>query len=298
MSHVKSIVLATDLSAPSRHAAHRAARLARTNGATLRLVHTLGATALDDLRRWLSDSRASQAAVEADARDRLHALALELGQRYSVNVQEHLAYGHPVEAVTRYANDIGADLVVTGTRGAGFFRGVVVGATAERIAGRSGRPVLMVRQMPHERYRQVLVPVDFSTWSAAAIALALEAAPRAILFLMHAVEVPFEGKLRLAGVTDDVIGQYRDVARREAQQKLRELAAHVGLAADRFRMMTPHGAKPWMLIVQQEQEHDCELIVIGRQGRHAIDELLLGSTTRTVMAECSADVLVSTRREG
>jgi nucleotide-binding universal stress UspA family protein len=50
-----------------------------------------------------------------------------------------------------------------------------------------------------------------------------------------------------------------------------------------------------MLIAQQEQEHDCELIVIGRQGRHALSELLLGSTTRMVMSECSADVLVSTR---
>jgi universal stress protein E len=46
---------------------------------------------------------------------------------------------------------------------------------------------------------------------------------------------------------------------------------------------------------QKEQEHDCELIVIGRQGRHAVEELL-GSTTRMVMSECSADVLVSTNR--
>ena len=81
MDPVKNIVLATDLSAPSRHAANRAALLARTNGATLTLVHTLGASALDDLRRWLGDSRTPQSVVEADARDRLHALASELGSR-------------------------------------------------------------------------------------------------------------------------------------------------------------------------------------------------------------------------
>ena len=143
----------------------------------------------------------------------------------------------------------------------------------------------------------MLVPVDFSPWSASAIGLALQAAPRATLILMHAVEVPFEGKLRLAGVADAVIGQYREAARREAQQKLGELAAHASLAADRLRLVTPDGAAPWMLIAQQEQEHDCDLIVIGRQGRHAVAELLLGSTTRMVMSECSADVLVSTHRE-
>lgn len=296
MSHLKTIVVGTDLSTPSRHAADRAARLAKTHGAVLTLVHTLGSTAFDDLRRWLVDSAVAQAAVEADARDRLHALALDLGQRHGLDVRELLVTGHAVEAVTQHAVEVGADLVVIGTRGAGFFRGVVVGSTAERIARRSGRPVLMVRQTPHEPYRRVLVPVDFSPWSATAIGLALQAAPRADLILMHAVEVLFEGKLRLAGVADKVIGQYRDAARREAQQKLRDLAAQAGLATHRFSLVTPDGAAAWMLIAQQEQELDCELIIIGRQGRHAVEELILGSTTRMVMSECSADVLVSTHR--
>jgi len=63
-------------------------------------------------------------------------------------------------------------------------------------------------------------------------------------------------RVSCAGVADNAIGQYRDAARREAQQKLRELAVHnvhTGLAADRFRMITPDGAEPWMPIVQQEQ---------------------------------------------
>jgi nucleotide-binding universal stress UspA family protein len=53
-----------------------------------------------------------------------------------------------------------------------------------------------------------------------------------------------------------------------------------------------------MLIVQEEQEHDCDLVVIGRQGRHAVDEFLLGSTTRMVISEGAADVLVASRRSG
>jgi nucleotide-binding universal stress UspA family protein len=51
-----------------------------------------------------------------------------------------------------------------------------------------------------------------------------------------------------------------------------------------------------MLIVQEEQEQDCDLVVIGRQGRHALDEMLLGSTTRMAVAEGAADVLISSRR--
>lgn len=298
MSTLRTIITATDFSAPSRHAAQRAALLARASGATLMLQHTVGGSALDDLRRWLADDSQAAGAIEANARQRLEELAAELARAQGITVTTHLGIGHPVEKVIRHADEVDAGLVVTGTRGAGFFRGVVVGSTAERIAKRSSRPVLMVRQLPHEPYRRILVPVDFSPWSRSAIELARQIAPEASLVLMHAVELPFEGKMRLAGVADDTVARYRDAARREAQQRLHELAADTGLDAGRVRFSTPGGADPWMLIVQEEQEHDCDLVVIGRQGRHAVDEFLLGSTTRMVISEGAADVLVASRRSG
>lgn len=298
MSTLRTIITATDFSAPSRHAAQRAALLARSSGATLTLQHTVGGSALDDLRRWLADDSQAAGAIEADARQRLEELAAEMARAQGITVTTHLSIGHPVEQVIRHADEVDAGLVVTGTRGAGFFRGVVVGSTAERIAKRSARPVLMVRQLPHEAYRRILVPVDFSPWSRSAIDLARQIAPDASLVLMHAVELPFEGKMRVAGVADDTVMRYRDAARREAQQRLHELAADTGLDTGRVRLSTPGGADPWMLIVQEEQERDCDLVVIGRQGRHAVDEFLLGSTTRMVIAEGAADVLVASCRTG
>jgi nucleotide-binding universal stress UspA family protein len=298
MSTPRSIVAATDFSAPSRHAAQRAAILSKGSGASMTLLHTVGGSALDDLRRWLTDASEASLAIEADAHLCLQNLAAELSQRESINVKTHLAIGHPVEQIVRSADELNVDLVVTGTRGAGFFRGVVFGSTAERIAKRSSQPVLMVRQLPHEPYRRVLVPVDFSDWSRSSIKLAQKVAPQASLVLMHAVEVPFERKLRLGGVADDIVTRYRDAARREAQQRLSELAEEAGLDANRVRMTTPSGADPWMLILQEEQEQDCDLVVMGRQGRHALDEFLLGSTTRIVIADGSADVLISIGRSG
>jgi nucleotide-binding universal stress UspA family protein len=292
MSSPRAIVTATDFSAPSRHAAWRAASLAQASGAGLTLLHTVGGTALDDLRRWLADCDVTAGAVEDDARRRLHEMAAELGRRHAIPVQEHLAVGHAVEEVTRHADHVDAGLLVTGTRGAGFFRGVVTGSTAERIARRSTRPVLMVRQPPTGPYRCILVPVDFSPWGRPSIELARRLAPQATLVLMHAVELPYEGWLRLAGVADAVVARYRDAARHEAQQRLHALAADAGLDAGRMRAVTPAGGDPWMLIVQQEQEHVCDLVVIGKQGRSALGELLLGSTTRMVISEGAVDVLI------
>ena len=298
MSPLSSILVAPDFSAPSRHAAQRAAMLARSSAASLTLMHTLGGSALDDLRRWVSDDSQATSLIQAGASQRLQELADELGRTTGIHVQTHLTTGHPVDQVIKHADAVDAGLLVTGTRGAGFFRGIVIGSTAERIAKRSSHPVLMVRQLPHEPYRRILVPVDFSEGSRHAIDLARQIAPQASLVLMHAVELPYEGQMRRAGLAEHVVMRYLDAARREAQERLRELVTDAGLDLARVRMSTPSSADPWMLIVQEEQETDCDLVVIGRQGRNAVDEFFLGSTTRMVIAEGAADVLIGSRKSG
>lgn len=42
----------------------------------------------------------------------------------------------------------------------------------------------------------------------------------------------------------------------------------------------------------QEQELDCDLIVMGKHGQGMLEELLLGSVTKHVLAESTGDVLV------
>ena len=53
-----------------------------------------------------------------------------------------------------------------------------------------------------------------------------------------------------------------------------------------------HG-DPSLLLVQQEQELDCDLIVMGKQGDNTLEDMLLGSVTRYALAQSQCDVLVS-----
>ena len=50
-------------------------------------------------------------------------------------------------------------------------------------------------------------------------------------------------------------------------------------------------------IVEHEQGKDCDLVVLGKHGQSATEDLLLGSVSKHVLAEGSTDVLVSTARE-
>lgn len=295
--HTMTTILApTDFSAPSRHAAERAARLAREHGARLHLIHVVHAGALDRLRGLLGTDVAVEAELILDANRQLEALAADLHDERGPEIETSLRNGSVLTEVGAQGDAIAADLVVLGARGAGFVRRIALGTTAERLLRTTRRPLLVVKQKAHERYRRVLVPVDFSPSSAQALALARRVAPDARLVLLHAYEVPFESRMQLAGVDAQRLEQYRAQARQLAHQRLHETAAAAGLRPGDWQpCLVMQDAS--LAIVEQEQETDCDLIVIGKQGQGVVVDFLLGSVTKHVLAESAGDVLVSTARD-
>lgn len=271
--------------------------LARSASAALLMVHAVSGSALDELRRWIdTGGDAGQAILEED-RSRLRELASELAARHQIGIDDLTLTGNAVDEIVRVAYERHADLVVTGTLGGGVVRNLAVGSTAERVVKRSSKPVLMVRQVPGEPYRRVLIAVDFSAWSGRSIELAAAVAPEAHFLLVHAVETPFEEKLRLAGVESRLVDEHRAAAREEATRKLHELAMRASLIANSWTPLTSEQNPPWMQIVRWQQEEGCDLIVVGKHGRHAIEELFLGSTTNRIIGESTSDVLVSARND-
>jgi nucleotide-binding universal stress UspA family protein len=298
MNPLRCIVAATDLSAPARRAADRAAMIARGVSASLTLVHAVSGSALDELRRWVDTGDRVEQSLLDDVRERLRDLASQLSAEYGIDVDDLVVIGPKVDEIARVARERQADLVVTGTLGSGFLRNRLVGSTAERIVRTSLQPVLMVRHAPREPYRRVLVPVDFSAWSGPSVDIAVAVAPHARFVLMHAVEAPFESSLGLAGIEARVIDEYRAAARSDAMRRMRELAVRAGFQDDGWTTLTADAGDAWIPIIRQEQEQDVDLIAIGKQGRSAMADMLLGSTTNRVIGESSSDVLVCTRSDG
>lgn len=293
MSRLKGILVATDFSGPARQAADRAARLARTSGAPLRLTHVVSAGVAAQLQKLIGLGSALEAKLFEATRQELQSLADELSVERQVDVSTALAQGGIAAEISREADAMPADLIVLGARGKGFLRRLMLGSTAEALLRKSTRPMLIVKQRAHEPYRRLLVAVDFSAWSVAQVELARRVAPRAHLVLLSAYEVPFEGKLRYASVPDATIKLYRKQALQAAQDQLHALAARTGLAPADWTPCLPRGDAS-LAIVEHEVERACDLIVVGKHGQNMVEELLLGSVTSHVLAESAGDVLVST----
>ncbi|NMG45219.1 universal stress protein [Aromatoleum toluvorans] len=291
--HFGRLLAATDLSAPARHAADRAALIARELGAPLDLLHVASTAPFEKLRQLVADiPYDAPARVLESARADLDELAAVLQRHHGVAANVQIASGPLLKELMASAEAGSADLLVLGARGNSFMRHLLLGSTAERMVRKTTRPMLVVKQPPHEPYRTILVPVDFSPYSVTALDNARRLAPAAGIVLLHAFEVPFEGKLQYAGVDDELIHRYRIAARQEALQRLRELRDAAGLPADATRLLVVHG-DPSRTIVEQEQEQDCDLIVMGKHGENVVEDLLLGSVTKHVLVESQCDVLVS-----
>lgn len=295
MAHrpLRQLLALTDFSASARHAAERAALLAKETGAALDLLHVIATGPMEQLQRLSGGLPAGveEGLIDA-ARGELQHLAELLVRHRGVAPGIHVAQGALLRSLMEQADQINPDLIVLGAQGVSYMRHFLLGSTAERMLRKTLQPMLVVKQHPHETYQRVLVPVDFSAASLPAIRLARTVAPEAEIVVLHAFEVPFEGKLQYAGVDEIEIARYRAVAHQEANAKLRDFVRDTGLSPESTTPLALYG-DPSRRVIEQEHERDCDLIVVGKHGESLIENLL-GSVTKHVLVESRGDVLVST----
>jgi nucleotide-binding universal stress UspA family protein len=294
MPQARTLLAATDFSAPARHALERAAQLAQMHpDARLTLAHVASASALDTLRRMLpGEAGKLEAELLAQAEKTLAELAANLATRFDSRIDTELLQGSALTTLAELAESRQADLLVMGARGAHFVREALLGSTTERLLRKSRRPLLAVKQRPQAPYRRILAPVDFSPHAAAAIKAAHAWLPDADIVLLHAFEVELEATFRLAGMNDDRIHEYRIQAREAAIAEMDAFVAALGVPASRLTRQFVHG-EATLHILENEQSLDADLIVMGKHGQSVMEELLLGSVTKYVLAHSSSDVLIA-----
>lgn len=289
MNPLNHVLVATDLSTSARNAAERAALLSKAQPAALDLLYVANPAPYERLKQVVVPDDGLLNRVLQSAGENLRELAAMLFQRYAISAGVQVVSGSVVTEITRVVQDKHSKLLVCGAKGQSLARRLL-GSTVQKMLSRMQCPLLVVKQAPRDAYCRVLVPVDFSPSSRRAIELAKVVAPQAEIVLMHVFEAPFEGSMRFAYIDQDTLVHYRNVIRKDAVEQLAALGEAAGLAD--ARQIVVHGDAAWR-IVEKEQELDCDLIVVGKQGDSVLEELLIGSVTKHVLSESQSDVLVS-----
>lgn len=299
MKSVSHVLVATDLSAASRSAIERGLAVAKVTGARLSILHALGLPASGSLREWLMDKNqpATRLALLTNlALESLKQICAETRRDTDVEPSLLVAAERAASEIELMVEREHVDLVVVSAVGAGARRPLVLGSTTSRLLRTSSCPVLVTHAANRHPYRRALIAVDFSPASLRSVELVREIAPDAEIHLLHAYEVPFEGKLRYAGVQESVLENYKVDAREQALRQLRALASLAGLDSSAISLCAIHG-HPAEAIRERRQAHSCDLVAVGKHGTDVTAELLLGSTTRRLLIEAECDTLVVVDRE-
>jgi nucleotide-binding universal stress UspA family protein len=290
MNAIRSLVAATDFSDHAHNGLARAACIAAEQQAALVLLHVMSGSALKSLRDLFAQSTDVEARLIAEAKRTLDQIATDIAGEYQVPVTSRVEVGAVLTEILAVMEQ--ADLLVTGAYGMNPLRDLLLGSTAERLLSKCMRPTLVVKRPPQDTYRRVIVPVDFSPYSASALMAAIRIAPKSQIYVCHAFDVPFEGKLWIAGASDEKIDKYRVQAHQQALTAIRDLIERVG-GGNAFPISSvAERGDAIQIILNKEAEHDADLIVIGKHGRSAAEEFFLGSVTRRVLSNSTCDVLV------
>jgi nucleotide-binding universal stress UspA family protein len=197
--------------------------------------------------------------------------------------------GNPARELNDAASEIGADLIVVGSRGRGPLSSAVLGSVSSTVAAAVGRPVLVVPPRGRLTGRCIIAAVDGSDTSAEAtrVAVALGGRLETPVLLAHAYLVRIvPGTSAVPHARDELA----KVDRERAEAFLAEVAEQQGFEEEATRLVT--GTSEAAAILSLAEEEEAWMIAVGSRGRGLVKSAVLGSFSSAVAAGASCPVLV------
>lgn len=267
------MIVATDLSERGDRAVQRAFLLADQARATLIVV-----TVVDD------DLPADVAAQMVPASEaQLARVIAAVPGADTVAHETRVMRGDPALAIAALAATERPDLLILGLHRARPIADLFRETTMERIVRQVSCPVLLVSAPAAAPYRGVVVAVDFSPATAAALRRAHALAPEAPLAAVHAFHVPYRGLLPA-----DTVGAFLGEAEAaEAEwRRTQELPTALG------KVELIEGSVEQVLTASLSRS-GADLLALGAHARTGLHAAVVGSVAARLMREPPCDLLIA-----
>jgi len=205
-----------------------------------------------------------------------------------LDVRVKVALGSPASVLVEASAN--ANLVVLGSRGMGGFRGLLVGSVGVQVASSAACPVVVIRKEPDPAASTIVVGIDGSPLSLAALDFAFEMADRRgwSVRAVHAWEVPAYDVIAAPSGPPPF-----DVEELEAAEQ-RAFAESLAGQRERHPSVTVEEVvtKGQSARAILEASKDAALIALGTRGRGEFLGALLGSVSQGVLHRAKVPVAV------
>jgi nucleotide-binding universal stress UspA family protein len=285
-----------DCSEFSRRTFDRAASIAALGTGSVTVLHVVPMPAPSAVMPYLGPEGLAPFPYPEIDREKLTAeVEAALGLPRDVGVPVTIAI---VEAPSVYreilaqAARLHAEIIVMGTHGRSGVERLLLGSVAEKVLRTSTIPVLTVPAAATPApVRRIVCAVDFSENSGHGLeyAAALAEAAGAGLTVVHVVEMPPIATDPIVGVVFEPEDYYERLVREGTRHLHDFVEAHVG-EPSLVTQIVGKGRAPAEILRTADQEA-ADVIVLGIQGRNAVDRFVFGSTADRVVRHASCPVL-------
>ncbi len=221
-----------------------------------------------------------QEAILKDVQD----IAATAAERTDATITATTALGPAAQVLLDAMDD--ADLCVVGCRGRGGFARLLLGSVSHQLASHSPLPVVIVPEDGAGNIAKVVVGIDNSPNSAAALEWALRFAPaEAEIVAATAWEPPYLGPDRIDEALFLDIEADASAAFEEAVDAVEAAVGAEGRCVRAF----DHGRAEHVL---RDRSEDADLLVVGARGRGAVAATILGSVATRMLHDLACVTVV------
>jgi nucleotide-binding universal stress UspA family protein len=230
------------------------------------------------------------------ARQRLLAAQAErLGIHPEEEAGRTVAEGAPYLVLAETAAETAADLLVVGAAEGWERLKKLLGSTADRVVRKASCPVLVTRGRLHVPPRRVLVGLDLSPISGAALEQGLELIGAMRGDLGGGVEIRAVQVIEVEPLVLELAAEPATLTRLDpaaAQNLGRFIANHCPDPQWQVKPLLRSGPSAAAELIALANEMEADLIVVGSHGRGGLPRFLLGSVAERVLRNASQSVLI------
>lgn len=225
-----------------------------------------------------------------EARDAIRQFAPAL-EAAGLSVEVRVATGDPVDELTALAAEGQVDAVVYGSHAKSVMSQLLAGSVSERLLRDATIPHLVVRfdllriqadpaSLLNHFGEKVVLPTDFSLSAARAFTTAIELPRGAVkhLFLVHSIDPGLAGE-KLRRAEEGAEFQLKNL---QAMCEQKGVPSSVGICKE----------NPVRAILEEIDDRRATGVIAGTRGRNAVQEMLLGSVSMTLLRQASCPVLI------
>ncbi len=292
------VVIAIDCSPASERVLEEAAARPWPEGTTFSVLNVVDVHRFSRLPALIEDAKREGDGLVKAGSERL--------SRTGHKALSQVMLGFPRRAISEYAKEWNADLIMAGSHGHSAIGRFLLGSVAQGILRTASCSMEIVRSAsggpaPSSHPMKILLATDGSDCSVgAAHSVASRPWPDGTVFKVLSVEelIVLDGQVAAsslsaiypASLLEELMTQARDRAS-SAFETAREILQRAGM-----KVLDDHAlpvGEPRAVILDTAKTWGADLLVLGSHGRRGMDRFLLGSVSETaaIHARCSVEVI-------